>query len=108
MERGYLSRKQYFFLALAAVLTFMASVAVFILCFSIGQRYGSNGAVIAVIAAAGAGIPIWVGVGVAIFAPMLFVRKPPVNYPRIEHLRIAGKYEPTGAAKMGVSPLHLH
>jgi hypothetical protein len=105
MERGYLSRKHYFFLALAA-LTFMASVAVFILCFAIDRRYGSNGGVIA---AAGAGIPIWVGVAVAIFAPMFFVRKPsqPVNYPRIEHLRIAGKYAPTGAAKIGVSPLHL-
>ena len=107
MERGYLSRKHYFFLALA-VLTFMASVAVFILSFAIDRRGGSNGAVIAIIAAAGANIPIWVGVAVAIFAPM-FGRKPSqaANYPRIEHLRIAGKYAPTGAAKIGVSPLHL-
>lgn len=106
MERGYLSRKHYFFLALA--FTLMAFVAVFILWFAIDQRYRSNGAVIAVIGAAGAGIPIWIGVAVAIFAPM-FARKPsqPVNYPRIEHLRIAGKYAPTGAAKIGVSPLHL-
>lgn len=107
MERVYLSRKRYFFLALA-VLAFMASVAVFILSFVIDQRYRSNAAVIAVISAAGAGIPIWIGVAVAIFAPML-ARKPSqrVNYPRIEHLRIAGKYAPTAAAKIGVSPLHL-
>lgn len=108
MERGYLSRKQYLFLALAVVM-FIASIAVFILCFAIDQRYRSNGAVDAIITAAGAGIPIWVGVAVAIFAPM-FARKPsqPANYPRIEHLRIAGKYAPTSAAKIGVSPLHLH
>lgn len=110
MERGSLSRRHYFFLALA-VLMFMASVAVFILCFAIERRHDSNGAVIAVIAAiaaAGANIPIWVGVAVAILAPM-FARKSSqaVNYPRIEHLRIAGKYAPTGAAKTGVSPLHL-
>jgi hypothetical protein len=45
---------------------------------------------------------------VAIFLAM-FARKASqrVNYPRIEHLRIAGKYAPTSAAKMGVSPLHL-
>ena len=107
MERGYLSRKHYFFLALA--FTLMAFVAVFILWFAIDQRYRSNGAVVAVIAAAGAGIPIWIGVAVAIVLPLMSAGKPsqPVNYPRIEHLRIAGKYAPTGAAKMGVSPLHL-
>jgi hypothetical protein len=108
MERGYLSRKHYFFMAFA-VFTFMASVAVFILCFATDQRHGSNSAVIAVIAAAGGGIPIWIGVAVAIFAPIMSARKPSqrVNYPRIEHLRIAGKYAPTDAAKIGVSPLYL-
>jgi|SRR6516164_2058075 len=30
------------------------------------------------------------------------------NYPRIEHLRIAGKYQAVGtSAEMGISPLHL-
>jgi hypothetical protein len=30
------------------------------------------------------------------------------NYPRIEHLRIAGKYQAGGrSAEMGFSPLHL-
>jgi hypothetical protein len=107
MNREYMSRKHYFFLALY-VLIFMASVAVFIVCFSTDPRYRSNAAVISLIAAAGSGIPIWVGVFFAIFAPMI-AREPShrANYPRIDHLRIAGKYTPTSAAKIGVSPLHL-
>jgi hypothetical protein len=109
MERGYLSRRHYF-LVFAAVFIFMASVAVFILCFDL--RYGSSGAVMAVIAAGAAGAPfiisIATAIAIAIFVPM-FARKPlqPANYPRIEHLRIAGKYAPTSAAKIGLSPLRL-
>jgi hypothetical protein len=106
MERGYLSRRHYF-LVFAAVFIFMASVAVFILCFDL--RYGSSGAVMAVIAAAAPFIiSIATAIAIAILVPM-FARKPlqPANYPRIEHLRIAGKYAPTSASKMGVSPLHL-
>lgn len=59
--------------------------------------------------AVGALIPIFValaaGLGVAF---SLLGRKSlrPSNYPRIEHLRIAGKYQGT-AAEMGISPLHL-
>jgi hypothetical protein len=39
----------------------------------------------------------------------MFPRKPSprANHPRIEHLRIAGNYASTDAAKIGVSPLHL-
>jgi NADH:ubiquinone oxidoreductase subunit K len=107
MKRGHLSRKDYF-LMLASVFIFMASVAVFILCFSIDQRNGSNRTVIAIVASAGASIPIWICVAVAIFVPMFSQKSSQrVNYPRIEHLRIAGKYAPTSAAKIGVSPLHL-
>jgi hypothetical protein len=106
MERGYLSRRHYL-LVFAAVFIFMASVAVFILRFDL--PYGSSGAVMAVIAAGAPFIiSIATAIAIAIFVPM-FARKPlqPANYPRIEHLRIAGKYAPTSAAKMGVSPLHL-
>ncbi len=103
MERGYLSRKEYFAM-FAGVLIFMACVAMLI---AINRGYASKGVLIA------AG---WSSFAVAILLPMaaailvpMFDRKPsqPVNYPRIEHLRIAGKYAPTGAAKIGVSPLHL-
>jgi hypothetical protein len=104
MESGGLSRKHYFLL-FAVVFIFMASVAVFILCLADDQRYGSSGAALAV---------GWSGLAVAIFVPLvaifvpIFARtSPPANYPRIEHLRIAGKYSPTDAAKMGVSPLRL-
>lgn len=101
MERGYLSRKHYYFAMFAIVVVFMACVALFI---AIDRGYASRGVVIAV-GWAGMAVPFLV----AIFLPLMVVRKTsrPVNYPRIEHLRIAGKYAPTSAAKIGVSPLHL-
>jgi hypothetical protein len=51
----------------------------------------------------------FVAIGIAVVAAA-FARKPrrPSNYPRIEHLRIAGKYQAVGgSAEMGFSPLHL-
>jgi len=98
MKGSHLSRKHNF-LALAVVFIAVAFASLLVLCVAIGRRYGSN---IAIIVAMGA--PIAVAMWVA-----MFTRKPsrPANYPRIEHLRIAGKYAPTGASKVGVSPLHL-
>lgn len=102
-----LPRKQYFLL-FAASLIFVASVAVFISCFTIGQHV-SNAAAILIAVAGNAAIflPIAVGIALSIWVG---ARKPsrPVNYPRIEHLRIARKYTPTNAAKIGVSPLYLN
>jgi hypothetical protein len=49
-----------------------------------------------------------VALAVPIFVAMLLRKSSQrANYPRIEHLRIAGKYAPTEAATIGVSPLHL-
>lgn len=98
MKGSHLSRKHNF-LALAVVFIAVAFASLLVLCFAIGRRFGPNVAIIAAVEA---------GVVVAIFLPV-FMRKPsrPANYPRIEHLRIAGKYAPTGASKVGVSPLHL-
>ena len=81
MKGSQLSRKRYL-LALAVV-----------------RRYGSNLAIIEAIGAA-----ILVAMWVA-----MFPRKPSQRaaYPRIEHLRIAGKDASTDAANIGVSPLHL-
>jgi hypothetical protein len=98
MKGSHLSRKRYF-LAFAVVSTSVASLAILALCVAIGRRYGSNTATI-------------VAMGVALAVPIcfaMFLRKPSqrANYPRIEHLRIAGKYAPTDAARVGVSPLHL-
>ena len=98
MEGIHLSRKQYF-LSFAVVSTSVASLAILALCVAIGRRYGSNTAII-------------VAIGVALAVPIcvaMSLRKPSqrANYPRIEHLRIAGKYAPTDAARIGVSPLHL-
>ncbi len=98
MKGSHLSRKHYF-LSFAVVSTSVASLALLALCVAIDRRYGSN---IAIIEAIGAAILVamWMA---------MFPRKPSqrANYPRIEHLRIAGKYASTDAAKIGVSPLHL-
>jgi len=98
MKGSHLSRKHNF-LALAVVFISVAFPALCALCVAIDRRFGPNVAIIAAVEA---------GVVVAIFLPV-FMRKPsrPANYPRIEHLRIAGKYAPTGASKTGISPLHL-
>jgi hypothetical protein len=92
----------------AAVFIFMVSVAVFVLCMA--APFQSHRWSAAVIAAGSAGtmVPIFVAIFLAMAVPML-ARKPsqPVNYPRIEHLRIAGKYAPANPAKIGVSPLRL-
>jgi heme/copper-type cytochrome/quinol oxidase subunit 4 len=98
MKGSHLSRKHYF-LSFAVVSTSVASLALLALWVAIGRRYGSNTAII-------------VAMGVALAVPIcvaMFLRKPSqrANYPRIEHLRIAGKYAPTDAARIGVSPLHL-
>ena len=62
---------------------------------------GTIGTIVAII------IPQAVVLGIVLAAA---TRKPPrsPNYPRIEHLRIAGKYHPVGRyGEMGSSPLNL-
>ena len=67
-----------------------------------------NGAIAAII---GQAALFGVAPFIAIFAALALKRKSlrPSNYPRIEHLRIAGKYQALRRfpADMGVSPLHL-
>jgi hypothetical protein len=73
------------------------------------RSYGTSGTIIAIIAQAGAFIQLAVVFGITL-AAAASTRKPlrPSNYPRIEHLRIAGKYHAVGtSAEMGISPLHL-
>ena len=110
MKGSHLSRKHYF-LALAVVFTAVAFALAFALCAAINHWFFSNGAKMGV---AGDFIASFMPIAVAIFMPIAIaiaalMRKSPQrpNYPRIEHLRIAGKYAPTGASKVGVSPLHL-
>lgn len=102
-------RKRYF-LTLAVVFAAVAFALVFALCAAIDHRLFSSGAHTGL---AGAIIDAWMPLFAA-FLPILIavfvvtlkpVRRP--NHPRIEHLRIAGKYTSTGASKMGVSPLQL-
>jgi hypothetical protein len=98
MKGSHQSRKHYF-LSFAVVFISVASLALLALCVSIDRRYGSNTAIM---------VSMGVTIAVAMWTAML-MRKPSqrANYPRIEHLRVAGKYAPTGASKVGVPPLHL-
>jgi len=88
-----------------AVLVFAFCCYVFWMVF--GRLHGGNETIVAIVAQAGMFIPLAVVFGVT-FAVAIYSDKPlrSPNYPRIEHLRIAGKYQGT-AAEMGISPLHL-
>lgn len=73
------------------------------------RPYGTSGTIVAIIAQAGAFIPLAVVFGITL-AAAASARKPlrSPNYPRIEHLRIAGKYHAVGRyGEVGISPLHL-
>lgn len=92
--------KRYFLLAAVSTIVW-AFCSVIALCVVLDLRYGTIGTIIA---QAGG---LLVALGVAVAAS---TRKSlrPSNYPRIEHLRIAGKYHAVGSsAEMGISPLHL-
>jgi len=111
MEGEHLHRKHYF-LALAMVFVALAFALVFVLCVAIERHLSATAASAGVAAGIIASwTPIAVGVFLPIAAALFLMRKPSrpprPNHPRIEHLRIAGKYAPTGSAKMGVSPLDL-
>lgn len=94
-------------LRLGVFITVAGVLALFALCIALGAHGGSNHAAVAIYTA------IFAVVLTAVFSSMvgLFARElgqpPNPNYPRIKHLRIAGKYTATGAAAVGVSPLHI-
>ena len=91
----------------AAVLLFAVCCYVFWAVFETPR--GTSGTIVAIVAQAGTFIPLAVVLAIA-FAVAAATRKPlrSPNYPRIEHLRIAGRYQAVGtSAEVGVSPLHL-
>jgi uncharacterized membrane protein len=105
MDVGHVSRKHYL-LTFALVFAAVTFALVFALCAAIDRRLFSNSAIIGV---AGGVVATWMPIAVGTFIAIYYTRRPPrqPNYPRIEHLRIAGKYAPTSASKIGVSPLYL-
>jgi hypothetical protein len=105
MDVGHLSRKHYL-LTFALVFVAVAFALMFALCAAIDRRLFSNSAIVGVV---GGVVATWVPIAFGIFIAIYYMPRPPrqLNYPRIEHLRIAGKYAPTSASKIGVSPLHL-
>ena len=98
--------KRYFLPAVIfAIFVFFCIVYVFWVVFD--RRYGTSGttivAIVTIIALAG----VWVPLGIAVAASTRRPLRPP-NYPRIEHLRIAGKYHSVRRFSVEeISPLHL-
>ena len=99
-----------YFIAAAVICTFTAFCGIVALGVVIDRRFGSYGTIVPILAVVpGLALPA-LALALALLALALaLARKPsrPPNYPRIEHLRISGKYSPGGAADLGVSPLHL-
>ena len=96
-----------YFLAAAFSSIFLFSCSVFVFLAAFDRRFGAVGTAAIIVAQA---VCFGVAPYVAIFAAFAFERKSlrRANYPRIEHLRIAGKYQAVGSrAEMGFSPLHL-
>ncbi len=96
-----------YFMPVALPVLVALPMSLIVLSLALDLRYGSNGSTALVLGSLA--VPIGSAVWVALFVPA-FTRKPspPPNYPRIEHLRIAGKYNSTGSsARIGVSPLRL-
>ena len=89
---------------LAIILSFCTVIASWVV---FERPYGTIGTIAASIAPC---IGSFVALGIVLAAPA-FRRKPfrSSNYPRIEHLRIAGRYHPVRrfSADMGISPLHV-
>lgn len=85
--------------ASAISLTFLAFCGVVVLAAVLGKEYDTVGTIIPIF------IALAVSLGVAV---PVFKRKSlrPSHYPRIEHLRIAGRYH-GNRAQMGISPLRL-
>ena len=99
--------KRYFLPAVIfTIFAYFFSVIVFWVVFE--RPYGTSGTTIAAIIAAY--IPVAVVLGISIHAASTRKALRSSNYPRIEHLRIAGKYQyhaVRSSAEMGISPLHL-
>jgi len=96
MPNSEMSGRRYFF-TVGAIFAAAAFCGIVALCSVLVRRFLS-GETIAPIALAVFGLALLISV---------FARKPTrsPNYPRIEHLRIAGKYSPSGGADTGISPL---
>lgn len=92
--------------AVSAIILFAFCLIAF--CVVLERPYGMSGTIIAILAQVGAFFPLAAVLGIT-FAAAASARKPlRPNYPRIEHLRIAGKYHAAGrSADLGISPLHL-
>ncbi|MBZ5502770.1 MAG: hypothetical protein LAN59_11120 [Acidobacteriia bacterium] len=104
MNWNHMTLKRYF-LTIVVFVIVAGFFGLFALCIAIGTHGGSDRAAVAIYTA------VFAAVFTSLFSSLveIFARKfpQPPNYPRIKHLRIAGKYTATGAAAVGVSPLHI-
>jgi len=96
-------RRTNYFLAIAMSLLVLGFAATALLAWSIAKHAGatSDAAVVLI-----ANLTTWMGVAVALVVTLAPHSTRPSKLPRIENLRIAGKYSGKSAA-MGISPLDL-
>lgn len=88
------------YLVVSAIFSvFLAWCGVVVLAAALAKEYDTVGTTIPIF------IALAVSVGVAVPVSRRESSRPP-DYPRIEHLRIAGKYHGS-CAQMGISPLRL-
>jgi hypothetical protein len=97
-----MSRKNVF-LAIALSFVCLAFAAVVVFTWSVFKHPGAVSDTAAVLIG---NLTMWMGVAVVFVAAFVQGRRRPSRLPRIENLRIAGKYSGKAAA-MGTSPLDL-
>jgi len=106
MNWNHMTLKRYF-LTIGVFVIVAGFLGLFALCIAVGAHGGSNHVAVAFYTA------FFAAVLTVLFSSLVgllareFAQPPNPNYPRIKHLRIAGKYTATGAAAVGVSPLHI-
>ena len=105
MPKSTMSSRRYF-IAAAVICTSAAFCLIVALGVLIDRRFEFYGAIVPILAVV-PGFVLTLACGLVL--TLACTRKPfrSPNYPRIEHLRIAGKYSPTGSADFGISPFHL-
>jgi hypothetical protein len=93
---------------IAAIFAFLGALIVFCIAFDVTHATPGRESAIAAIAAVAPFVSLFVPLFIVFSAPFFTRNTQKPNHPRINHLRIAGKYQEQGLiAERGLSPLRL-